>query len=1140
LRLEQIDIQTLPGIEPGFTLEGISPGSNLITGPNGVGKSSLIRALIYLLGESQGDDPVAMSLAAVFEGNDGRWTVRRTGSQIAWEKEGRPAERPPLPGRDQFYCYWVSMENLLQADQGDERLATELKRALSGGYDIDALREDTPFRLRARHGHNEAVSLRSAGGDLRAVEAEYESLRRDESDIPALKERVEAARSAAARVEHLQKALDLLQTNRDRQRVEARLSEFDENMNLLRGDELTRLQGLDDRREDLNNELERQTRALEEAERSLQDTGLTAGRPEFKDLRARENELQQAQRKTDQFEEKQSQLESAATAESQALGFLGGDTKVPSLDPSSISQAEILAGRLQNSQRRQQDLKDVLEEAEEAPDDESIDRHIQAAEALRAQLANESGISVSHLAGILTAGAGAVVATAMTLIERAWLGVFGGIIALLGVFWALYNSRRSASRISRRRLDICGIEGPETWQREAVQTRLREIETARIELQQRRLRAQQAEEDRVKLNRVETKLESLEQEKNAMAEQLGFDPELTATALDRFVRLVQEYEQAHNDQQSTQAAITRLEGEITTLTGRVRKFLDSWEAAPGEEEGLDSLVSYLDDLRRRSQEAETADREARNAGRELERINEYLVTIDEEEATLFAEAGLEAGERTELTHRCEQFEAWSTQQRELRDARVLEAERRRTIENEQDFLDKVEADDEESLRRDLQLSNEKAQELELLQEELTTIRTQLREAGRDHKLELALANVDSARTDLEDRYHQALFADAAGLLLDRVQHEYRSEHEPEVLRDARERFLQFTHHSFALELDATEGFMARDLRQQARRNLSELSSATRMHLLLAMRVAWTRRIEQGRESLPLFLDEALTTSDEQRFVQVAKSLEQLAHQEGRQIFYLSARRQEIALWERATGHRPHHIDLAAVRFGPGDIAPENFVLPQIEILPAPSGHSPESYAAELGVPPVNAQQSAGLIHLFYILRDDLDLLYRLMENWRTTTLGQFESLLHSSSVAQAIHDVQCRQRMEARCKTVRVWVAAWRRGRGKTVNRIVLESSGGVSETFIDRVSELVDSLDGSAEALIRDLRAGEISRFRSNHTDELAQWLEAEGYLDPDEVLSCQDRERSTLLDVAGHATLEDTRQVVRWLEAGQQETGN
>src|SRR5699024_7698669 len=96
MKLTRLDIQQLPGIQPGFVLDDLDPGINLVTGPNAIGKSSLIRALRYLVAEPAGDDPAALALAAEFD-HDGAWSVTRTGRALEWRRNGRAAEAPPLP-----------------------------------------------------------------------------------------------------------------------------------------------------------------------------------------------------------------------------------------------------------------------------------------------------------------------------------------------------------------------------------------------------------------------------------------------------------------------------------------------------------------------------------------------------------------------------------------------------------------------------------------------------------------------------------------------------------------------------------------------------------------------------------------------------------------------------------------------------------------------------------------------------------------------------------------------------------------------------------------------------------------------------------------------------------------------------------
>ena len=366
-----------------------------------------------------------------------------------------------------------------------------------------------------------------------------------------------------------------------------------------------------------------------------------------------------------------------------------------------------------------------------------------------------------------------------------------------------------------------------------------------------------------------------------------------------------------------------------------------------------------------------------------------------------------------------------------------------------------------------------------------------------------------------------------------------------MLRRARDLFAEVTARAFELQLRGDGAFIARDVRQETARELAELSSGTRMQLLLAVRLAWIETQEQGGETLPLFLDEALTTSDEERFAVMAQSMERLAGPgdegaagavRGRQIFYLSARRHEPALWQQATGTRPAVIDLASVRFPPEALAPEEYRVDAPPPIPAPNGASAERYASLLGVlPRPDFHQPEGGIHLFHLLRDDLTLLHTLMDTWRIRSLGQLEFLLASDAAQSALAADDLRRDLRQRCRVVRTWVELWRQGRGRPIDRGVLEQSTAVSATYIDRAADLAARVGGDGEALVRALRAGELGRFRTRKIDELERWLADEGYTDDQERLTGEDRRRLTLQRIvaAADADAADVNRVVSWLEA-------
>ena len=158
-----------------------------------------------------------------------------------------------------------------------------------------------------------------------------------------------------------------------------------------------------------------------------------------------------------------------------------------------------------------------------------------------------------------------------------------------------------------------------------------------------------------------------------------------------------------------------------------------------------------------------------------------------------------------------------------------------------------------------------------------------------------------------------------------------------------------------------------------------------------------------------------------------------------------------------------------------------------------------------------------------------------MDTWHIGSLGQLEGLLASNAARAALPGEDLHRRLRLRCRVVRMWVELWRQGRGRPVDRGVLEQCPAVSGTFIDRVADLAERVQGDGEALLQALREGKVDRFRIRKTDELAQWLADWGYTDDQERLTAEDRRRLTLQRAAPGTAVDadDVNRVVSWLEA-------
>ena len=1148
MKLERLEITHLPGFSSSFSLEGLAAGVNLITGPNAVGKSSLVRALGYLLQGPQSNDP-PVTLAAEFRSSDQQWRVERTGQQTLWQCNGRPAERPDLPNADQLLRYCLSMEDLIEADKTDKSLAQELQRSLRGGFDLNAVRTTT--EIGARHGLIEERQLVQAQKAVREAERAADALRVRQESIPQFNRAIAEAQDAEEHLRRIEKAKRLLDAVLTRQASEEQLARFPDRMDKLTGQELENVETLKKRLEVSEDKRREQAQSQRQARALLEEAGLndvdldTAGR----DLDALEKKLRRARDlrgDRDRNVALQSKQQAALDTAAEALG--GGPP--PKLDMERLGQAENFAGNLLKLRAAQVQLTTRIGLFGDAPDEQEVRNHERAVDALRNWLDASSGEQDKRkLAVPLWASVALAVASILGLVYAPLLVPIALssllLVALAWALWKLFRASSEATNLRQKdavqRFEETGLATPK-WSLAPVRSHLTDLEDALGGFAAQKHKAEGALEARSRLSEVETGLSELQAKQEQLAESIGFDPLMPVTALDRFIRLTKDWDGARTELEINTQAVVGLDTQVATALKEARGILSRWQ------EGSDTLAEAdLDKLGAVCESFKSKLKTAANASDAI-KLAEHMITSHEEEsarhqedlAKVYQDVGLSKDEHLLLVEHLQQRPSWLAACEELREADGREKQLRRELEGDDALLEMVDSRDESSLDERMREQEHLAERLEELRNQRAQSHADISNAESDHALENVIAKRVEAQAKLEQKRDELLVRESTSLLLNQIEADYRTTHEPEVLSQAGALFQQVTAHDFELQLSEDGGFQARDTQQNKVRKLDELSTGTRMQLLLAVRVAWVRAQDGDGKTLPLFLDEALTTSDESRFIEVAKSLDRLSSSSGIQVIYLSARRNEQDLWRAAIGRDPHLIDLAQLRGQrDADQTPEFEVTPS-EPIPRPGGGALE-YAKELRILGIDPALDAGEIHLFHLLRDDLDLLYQLMDSLRIRTLGQLESYIdHSARVEH--HGRPEFSKLKDRCRSARAWISAWRQGRGRPVDALELEASGAFSRRYLAEATTLArtEPIDRDAHRLLAVLREGALKGFQTKKIDDFEAWLTLQDCLDDRPILSTDQRRQVVLreYDLENRAKLEDIGQCIDWLESALQQT--
>ena len=377
----------------------------------------------------------------------------------------------------------------------------------------------------------------------------------------------------------------------------------------------------------------------------------------------------------------------------------------------------------------------------------------------------------------------------------------------------------------------------------------------------------EAEEDRVRaLEAVRDRLGELP----LRADVVDRPTPTLAGSLARVRELVQDLE----DRRETREALDRDQEEVTRELDRVRKeLLPDLPADPVT--GLVELDRRLKESERRGEEAAAGESEAEELELERKRGSGELARLREELDTLRtrvarAGGGEEAEEPGVLDRVRERLRARDDLRREEealpREFPDLDELRERLREADARASDEGEADAAPVLEGERDILQEEAAGR---REELAALRERIQTLSEADTADLVDGEIQGIEEELvrvrRERDRRFLLARLAR----RAERRFRDEHQPDLLRRAEEYLSRITGGRYTrLLLEEAEGGSVFHLEAPHLPGSlpvdPPLSTGTREQVFLALRLAIVDHLDQGREPLPLFLDEVLVNWDAER------------------------------------------------------------------------------------------------------------------------------------------------------------------------------------------------------------------------------------------------------------------------------------
>ncbi|HZJ09357.1 MAG TPA: hypothetical protein VFD39_06670 [Trueperaceae bacterium] len=851
----------------------------------------------------------------------------------------------------------------------DAHIAQRLDKELSGGIDLKAVRR--AIGTQAEKGQKLAAELRAATAAHAELRRSRAELHRQEAKLAGAKSELARSLTGAARKHLIADANRLLGASLERDTVVAELAAYPAHLGDLLGNEADEFVKAHSAMAQCEHDRKRLDMLAARAAESLAELGLpvhlSVATAELNlDL------AESLVTASEQLSSKEREIAGLRVRHGEALRRLGGPLPAGSTGVTSSAQLPVIrldAETLEKIERlldqRQAARAELHERRRQL---EEISRLVEPAEGEDGLLDVSAGVyrggrtmdgMAAPLRGIryelvrwlqeplreprrpdwawaIALGLAVVtVAAAGAGAPSGWLAGLSGATAIwLGVTRLALQPPRSAvtARIEAdvaARQDATDITLPDEWSHSSVIDMILDIDD---EIARRETSEREAERYDERLRQLtgdsrlaQQRLQGLQAELEAMRDQVGFGvaPDISLTL---WLQAAREVEATRALLDGATAEFSRHSLEAAALTKRLTHFLLQDGAPPtAAEPGLadptvirarcrellrraqarDTLLVEQDGLRR---ERKRLDAEAQG---QLSRLTDILARA---RLPVDPAAGLDAAQH-ELSALVARLPAWRDARERLRAKEALIDELSSRVSYDQELLAAALAHDHAGLEAAAVLAEQASERAQELSRDIHRTERDVENASSERRLQQAAAGVRAATDELLAHRQVASELAAAEFMLDTVEAEHEAGSRPAALERAAGWFARFTHDDFALTFEPGVGgsggrrLGARDVGSGRALDLTELSTGTRSQLLLASRLAFALESEEASLPLPFFLDEALTTSDAQRFREVASAVISVAKADCRQFIYLSARGDDAQLWRQVAAEHDVEVEV---------------------------------------------------------------------------------------------------------------------------------------------------------------------------------------------------------------------------------------
>lgn len=1117
LKFKTLKIHRAPGFRHGLHVPGLNDLAgdiNIIAGPNAAGKTTIARLIHQIIWP---DKSALTDIESSFTINDDLWSVHIDPVVQIIQKNGIDAQATGIPPKELQKIYMLALHELVGQD--DEDLATRILNESSGGYDMDNAASVLGYSGEIKRKSAVSDNLNKAIRELERIKNTHEDLKSDEEGLFQLENRKKEAEKAVALRNLYEKAVEFYKAKEEALKTKTLLENFPEVLKEATGDELKRIQEMDEDLENENLVIEEAGKLISNEEAVIKELQL----PEkgigdelldkFNESISLMSELEKSEK---EIEIEIKELEAGERSARENISNIKDIDQWKGIKPEEAGELDsffrnalILIHRELTISSEIKWLENEEQKASGSP--ELLNKGI----TILGEWLKENKISYSIPLWSIIALSFAALLTSLAVYFWGKYGFFAFTL-IIGVLIIILISKSGRSKNSKQKFreedfKKTGLTEPLIWESEAVSKRLDELITELTDIHQidsvNKEKQGRLKELKNRHENLNIQIKEMHKTREKLLEKLKVMPDFpesteeSISSLYLFLEGLKKWQSAYSElivKKERQNSINDLKN---TELNKCNAFFNSLNIDPVNEP-VEARAVF-----KRLFQAENKRRDAvRNINNQKNRIEDSIIRIKntaERINAIYKQLQVEPGNINDLRRIMELYpdfkNAFTTNNNAFINLNIRKNELK-----SHPFYNNYEGELNNSNLFEVQAKAEeytlKAKKLEELNESITRIRTLIEQKKEGAELENALAEKKNAESELEKLYNSNLASLTGFMLAEYLKKETANQNRPEVLRRADEIFSQITKGRYNLIVTDDKGAIFRAIDNKLNKGfaLNELSTGTRIQLLIATRLAFVESIEDGIQ-LPVLADELLANSDDIRANAIIKALTEISSR-GRQIFYFTAQADEVSKWIAFLNSRKDISYKIIILGGPGTEEnqytiddPSLLKISFIQDIPKPRKQNIHEYRKDLKIRDFDliADNSSQLSVSF--LTDDVDLFYSLLISG-LDTWGQVIGYYEAGGKIDGLNDQLLRD-MKKKIILLDYFQQLYRQGRQRPVSIDEIRNSGIITERFIPAVKEKLDEVKGSPSELINTLM--DIPRFRKDTRDQLKEYLIESEYID-------------------------------------------